>query len=385
MRVQWKALVDFFVSLKLTVVLLALSIVLIFWATLAQVHLGVWGVQEHFFRTFAILTKIPGTQIPVPVFPGGYFIGGLLLINLVAAHIYRFKLTWRKLGIQLVHCGIILLLLGELFTSLFQEEYQMRLDEGQTRGYSESYRDNELAIIDTTDPKTDAVVAVPESRLGAGAEIQYPKLPFRLVVHDYFPNAALQMRNQVPNAAASPATVGLGPNLVVTPLPPTYKQDERNLPAGYVELIGPEGSLGTFLVSTQLTMPQTFDYAGRTWALTLRFARNYKPFTLKLLKFTHDVYPGTDIPKNFSSQIRLKTPGGDDDRDVLIYMNHPLRFAGLTFYQASYDGDHTTILQVVRNPSWMLPYVSCGIMTLGLLIQFGFSLTGFIAKRRATT
>ena len=112
MREIWKAFVDFFVSLRLTVVLLALSIILIFWATLAQVQLGVWGVQEHFFRTFIVLSKIPGTQIPVPVFPVVYFIGGLLLINLIAAHIKRFQFTWQKSGIQLIHTGLILLLVG---------------------------------------------------------------------------------------------------------------------------------------------------------------------------------------------------------------------------------------------------------------------------------
>src|SRR5258708_4262411 len=116
---------DFFVSLKLTVVLLALSIVLIFWATWAQVELGIWGVQEKFFHALFVLEKIPGTAIPVPVFPGGYFLGGLLLINLVAAHIYRFRLEWKKAGIQLTHLGLILLLLGELFTSLMQVESNM--------------------------------------------------------------------------------------------------------------------------------------------------------------------------------------------------------------------------------------------------------------------
>jgi len=99
---------DFFVSLKLTVVLLVLSLVLIFWATLAQVQLGVWGVQEKFFHAFFVLELIPGTSIPVPVFPGGYFLGGLLLINLVAAHIYRFRLEWniaqqRNLVFQRLH------------------------------------------------------------------------------------------------------------------------------------------------------------------------------------------------------------------------------------------------------------------------------------------
>jgi len=65
-------------------------------------------------------------------------------------------------------------------------------------------------------------------------------------------------------------------------------------------------------------------------------------------------------------------------------MNNPLRYAGLTFYQAGFENnDQTTVLQVVRNPSWLIPYIACIIMTLGLLLQFGIHLTGFIAKRRA--
>ena len=54
----------------------------------------------------------------VPVFPGGYTIGGLLLLNLVAAHVYRFKFEWKKSGILLTHLGLIVLLVGELLTGL---------------------------------------------------------------------------------------------------------------------------------------------------------------------------------------------------------------------------------------------------------------------------
>jgi ABC-type transport system involved in cytochrome c biogenesis permease subunit len=372
---------DFFVSLKLTVALLALSIVLIFWATVAQVDLGIWAVQEKFFRSFFVFGHVG--EAPVPVFPGGYFIGGLLLINLIAAHIYRFKLTWRKTGIFITHVGLILLLIGELLSGLLQEDFQMRLEEGQTKNYSESYRLNELAIIDTTDPKTDEVVAIPEEHLARGETIQYPKLPFRVATKVYYPNAMLQMRDQAPNAPPSPATTGFGQRLAVTPLPVTYKQDEHNFPTAAVELIGPEGSLGTWLVSTQLGMPQRFDYGGRTWEITFRPQRSYKPFQLTLLKFSHDVYPGTNIPKNFSSRIRVSTPDGRDDREVLIYMNNPLRYAGLTFYQASFEegNDKVTILQVVRNPGWMLPYISCLLMALGLMAQFGMHLFGFADKR----
>ena len=374
---------DFFVSLKLTIVLLVLSIVLIFWATLAQVDLGVWGVQEKIFHSFFVLERIPGTKFPIPVFPGGYSIGGLLLINLIAAHLYRFKLEWKKLGIQLTHIGIILLLIGELLSGIFQKESQMPLNEGETKNYSESYRDIELAVMDTTDPKFNEVVAIPQAVLRDGGTIQHPGLPFQVKIRDYYPNAMLQMRNQAPNAAPAIATAGIGPRVALIPLPLTYKADERNSPASDIELVGTEGSLGTWLVSPLLGMPQSLSYQGHTWELALRFKRYYRPFALTLLKFTHEKYAGTDIPKNFASRVRLKSDDGHEDREILIYMNNPLRYAGLTFYQASFDpsNDHNTILQVVRNPSWVLPYVSCILMALGLVIQFGMHLIGFIRKR----
>jgi hypothetical protein len=391
MRELTREFIKFFVSLKLTVALLALSSVLIFLATIDQVHLGIWAVQEKWFRSFIVLHEFRG--FPVPIFPGGYFIGGLLLINLIAAHIKRFALTWKKAGIQLVHGGLILLLLGELFTGLFQEEYQMRLDEGETKNYSESWRFNELAVVDVTQPDEEIVTAIPEKRLADDEELQTAALPFRLVPRGYFPNASLAMREPPAPGVPSPtsgvanlATAGLGPRIALTPLPMTYKQDQRNLPAAYVEVLSPEGSLGVFLVSTMLTEPERFSYAGREWTLSLRFARAYKPYSLTLVDFSHDRYAGTEIPKNFSSRVRLNTPDGVDDREVLIFMNNPLRFAGLVFYQAGFDNnDTTTVLQVVRNPSWLIPYISCLLMTLGLFWQFGAHLLGFSRKRAAAT
>ena len=392
---------DFFVSLKLTVVLLVLGLVLIFAATLDQVHLGIWAVQEKYFRSFYVLAK-PVGDVPIPVFPGGYLIGGLLLINLVAAHLYRFKFTWRKAGIQLTHIGLILLLVGELLSGLWQEDYSMRLEQGQPKIYSESQFDYELALIDTTDPKFDDVVVIPADVLAKGAPVQHPKLPFRVVPKLYYPNSTLAMRAPPAEGATpaateppSPATTGIGPRLIATPLPMTYKMDERNLPTAFVELVGPEGSLGTFLTAPHPRAgapylpaigPQSFEAGGRTWTIGLRPTRAYKPFTLTLLKFSHDRYAGTEIPKNFSSNIRLQTPGGQEDREVLIYMNNPLRYGGYTFYQASYDprDPNVTILQVVRNPSWLVPYIACTMMTLGLLVQFGIHLFGFLGRRRVT-
>ena len=385
MRDIWNSFVKFFTSLQVTVVLLALSIVLIFAATLDQVNLGIWAVQEKYFRTFFVLWDIKG--FPVPVFPGGYFIGGLLLLNLVASHLYRFKFTWKKSGIFLTHAGLIVLLVGELLTGLLQEEFQLRLDQGQTRNYSESYRDNELAIVDVTDPQWDQVVAIPSEHLLKNEPIQHERLPFRVVSRSYHPNATIQMREQLGNVSTPPpATRDIGAKLVVIPMAMTYKQNERNLPTAVVELIGPaNASLGTWVVSSMLVQPQVFDYAGRTFRMALRPTRAYKPYSLTLLKFSHDRYMGTEIPKNFASKVRLHSEDGSTDRETLIYMNNPLRYDGLTFYQAGFDNnDTTTILQVVRNPSWLLPYIACGLMGLGLIIQFSIHLFAFANKRRKT-
>jgi ABC-type transport system involved in cytochrome c biogenesis permease subunit len=373
-----------FTSLRLTVFLLVLSIVLVFAATLDQVHLGVWGVQEKYFRSFFVFSQIRGTVITLPVFPGGYLLGGALIINLLAAHFYRFRLSWKKSGIWLIHAGLILLLAGEGLSGILQQDNQMRIDVGQTRRYTESFRDTELAIIETTNPGYDDVVSIPATLLTETTPIQHPRLPFVVKPVAYFANAMLRTRSQAPDAPPSMATVGEGTEVTAIPIAVTTKPDEANWPTGYVELAGTEGSLGTFLVSTMLTQPDEFTYQKRTWRIVLRPRRDYLPFTITLEKFTHDIYPGTDIPRDFASTIHLKSDDGRDDREVRIFMNNPLRFGGRAFYQAGYaNNDHTSVLQVVRNPSWQLPYYACALIALGLVVQFGIHLFPFLFRRRS--
>jgi ABC-type transport system involved in cytochrome c biogenesis permease subunit len=363
------------------VVLLLLSLVLVFAATLDQVHLGVWGVQEKYFRSFFVLSQAHGGFV-VPIFPGGYLLGGALIVNLVAAHAHRFRLSWKKSGIWLTHTGLILLLVGEGLSGILQEDNQIRVDVGQTRHYSESFRETELAVIETTHPDYDEVVAIPAARLIDGAAVQHPLLPFVVRPVAYYPNAMLRMRSQVPTAPPGLATAGTGVDILAMPLAITTKPDEANWPTGYVELVGTDGSLGTYLVSTMLTEAETFTYQARTWRLVLRAKRDYLPFALTLDKFTHEIYPGTDIPRDFASTIRIRGDDGRVDRTVRIFMNNPLRFAGRAFYQAGYaNNDHTSVLQVVRNPSWRIPYLSCALIALGLVIQFGIHLFAYFFRR----
>ena len=375
---------DFFVSLRLTVVLLGLSIILVFWATLAQTDLGVYGVQQKFFHSLFIMVKIPGTEFPFPVFPGGYCIGGLLFINLIIAQISRLHLSWRKFGIWITHLGLIMLLVGELLSGLLQQDNDIVLDNGQTKNYAESQRQNELVITDVSDPKIDDVTSIPLDLVADLKTVQVPQIPFQIVPKQFFPNAEIASRAQAPNAPAAPATQGVGTQAVLMPLAVTVKDNERNEPAASIELVGSEGSLGTWLVSADPAMPvQKFDYKGKTWKIAMRATRRYLPFSLTLVKFSHDVYPGTDIPKNFSSLVRLHEDSNQSTREVLIYMNNPLRTHGLTFYQSGFaNQDRTAILHVVRNPSWQLPYIACLLMTGGLLFQFSIHLVGFFSRRK---
>lgn len=378
--------IDLITSLKLTIVCLAAAMILVLAGTLAQVHLGINIVQERYFQGFFVWWPPDGHGFKFPIFPGGYLIGTVLLINLIAAHVRRFRWTWKKLGIHLIHAGLIIMLAGGLFTDLFAVESHMQIAQGQTKNYSESQRLMELAVIDTTDPKLDQVTAIPEGLLRKGGVIEDASLPFRMVVRHFFQNSRLHMLNE-PGVKLMPiANQGPGAQIGVEGVPRATGLDERDVMSVAVEIMPTktgDKSLGTWLVSDALGAPQTFSCAGRTWRLELRAARYYKPYSVTLQKFTHERYAGTEIPKNFASKITLIDPERSVNRDVLIYMNNPLRYRGETFYQAGFQKDDSaSILQVVHNPSFVTPYVACVIVALGLLVQFGYHLVGF-SRRRA--
>jgi len=375
-RRAWDALT----SLKLTLICLGLLMVLVVACTLAQVEMGTFGAVNVYIRSFLVFWQVPGTTFRVPVFPGGGLVGLVLMLNLVAAQVKRLELSWRKAGLWTVHAGLILLFVGEFVTGAFQVETQLAIEEGQTLNYVESPRQMELALVDVTDPGHDDVYGVPESLLASAQTIQVPGTPVSLRVKGFYQNAELIRRE--PGEGGSPVDRGVGTGVRVRQLPPVSGDNETDLRAAYVEPIAGGRSYGTWLVSNGLGAPQSFVHEGRTWALSMQPRREYLPYSLTLKKFSHDRYAGTDIPKNFSSLVQLKNPARGEDRDVLIYMNQPLRYGGKAFYQASFGKNDTlSVLQVVENPGWLLPYVSCVLVAAGLVIHFLFVL--FRSLKRA--
>src|SRR5215469_11864575 len=212
-KMVYDPLIRFFTSLRLTVVCLGFAILLVFLGTLAQVDLGLYKAQNEFFRSFLVFWGPKDGSWKIPVLPGGYLVGGVLLINLIAAHITRFKWTRAKAGIWMVHVGLILLLLGQLGTDLLSRESSLHLREGEAKNYSEADRQAELAIIDISDPDTDKVVAIPQALLMHKSEIRHEALPFAVRVKKFYANSIVEDR-PAESTETPPATEGLGPRAV---------------------------------------------------------------------------------------------------------------------------------------------------------------------------
>ena len=123
----FERLIKIFTSLRLTVVLLRCPWC---WSLPAHSARCIWDFTRRRLNfsaasSFTGIRKIRRWKIPV--FPGGYLIGMLLLLNLIAAHTSRFKFSREKIGLWIIHAGLILLLLGQLSTDMFAVESQMHL------------------------------------------------------------------------------------------------------------------------------------------------------------------------------------------------------------------------------------------------------------------
>ena len=186
---------------------------------------------------------------------------------------------------------------------------------GETKNYSEADRAYELAVIDKTDKDSEKVVAIPCSLLVRRGEAGSAEMPFTVREITFYANSELTDK-ETAGFLPVKTSAGSGTGFWWREVPRETTMDRVDLPSAVVEISAPQGSLGTFLVSAMLTQPQTFTFNNRTYELLLRPERFYLPFSLTLLQFHHDRYPGTDIPKNFSSRVRLQNLDNGENREV---------------------------------------------------------------------
>ena len=399
-------------SLRLTVALFAISVVLVFFGTLAQKNTGIWTVVDNYFYSWVVKIDL---NLPVQLgqvflnfpthwkldgwfpFPAGKLIGWSMFFNLLAAHAIRFKLTWKRSGIFILHAGVITLLLGEYVTREYQVEQRMVIEENGSSNYAFDTKSSELAFISNGEGNSQTVTVIPGSQLLAAAKaksrIMHPDVPVDVEVVESMPNSKTTkapystdptaIRDQKIQSYALQGSVesvpevsGTDPNQVV------------DVPAAIVRFYkkGTDELAATFVLAAQIIKLQPFEVDGKKFDVELRWTRHYKPFRLRLEKFTHEKYPGTDIPKAYISRVRILDPERGVDREVDISMNEPLRYRGEAYFQAGFDEQSvkTTILQVVLNPGWTMPYIACILVTLGMLVHFNIFLVQYLRRLKPT-
>jgi hypothetical protein len=360
-------------SIKITVTCLGLLFILTLWGTIAQIDQGLYLAQERFFFSwfFLIFGFLP--------FPGAKLVLWVFFLNLVCNAITRFVYKWSHLGILIIHIGLLTYFLSAFVTFYATKESQVTLLEGEGSNVSLSYHDWELSVWPAEKGNHKTVYAYDLNPSLAGHTLTFPKLNLSATIVSFYPNTQAYRgptdkspyRNDSGISSLNPVGVD--------------KEPEKNMPGVTLQIrsntkFSSEGA--DILLYAGESKPNKIRVGHEQYNVQLRRKRNMLPFVLTLKKFEMEVHPGTEIAKSYQSLVEIEHD--KFKREVLIYMNHPLRYKDYTLYQASYSidqlGQKRSTLAIVKNVGRGLPYVSSLITFAGLVTHF--LLMGLFRKKK---
>lgn len=324
----------FLISAHMVFFLMPPLMVLLIIGTLAQKEMGLYAATQYFFAG-----------------PLAWLLMGVLAFSLTLKFLFASVWSWQKSGIILSHLGVLILLYGGALTALTTKEGYLIIPEGGQARTVLDYHERSLVLL-----KDNQIVAEwGHSQLKPNAKLQSETTP-EITIRDFCMNCDIQAReDELDNAFGMAAKVHLvGKDL--------EKQDEANISGVTFQVAGIE-----YVLFEGFTKPLPIE------GFEIIYGKKQRrlPFDIALKDFQKIRYPGTDMAKEYSSDVIVRD--GDIEWPVKIEMNKPLRYKGYTFFQSNYierpDAADSTILAVVENKGWLFPYISTLIMALGLLIQ----------------
>lgn len=427
-------LLDLLGSYALAVAVLSLLLVLTLFGTLEQRYASIYDVQAKWFESLLITELRTGEDSTFPLLlPGGYLLLALLGINLIVGGILRVRKSlptlllaagtvlllavvlptispaamfivaglvtllllvvtgwawpqqdWGRLGVLVVHGGIVMLLAAGLVEFYASDKGTLALAEAEGGPYRragdefESYYEWDLVLVEHLADGRVRERVVPFERFeglepGQSARFVDDALPFDVRIASFHRNCVV---------VAEPE--GGVDGLALRRLPPDREKAERNQPGMVVTLAG-KGAGGRSwrgIVHADQSFPWrvSLEHEGQLhdWDVDLRRRRWSFPFTLRLDEFTAAYHAGTTRPKEYSSRVTKLEEGSSEP--ILITMNQPLRHKGYTFFQSSFEPSRevvtrdgrrvrtppVSIFSVVRNPADAWPLTACGIIMVGL-------------------
>ena len=112
------------------------------------------------------------------------------------------------------------------------------------------------------------------------------------------------------------------------------------------------------------------------------------PFSIKLVEFELERYPGSMSPASYASDVVLIDEANNVERPYRVFMNNVLNYRGYRFFQSSYDKDELgTVLSVNHDAigTWVT-YLGYFLLTVGMLLALfvphtRFALLGKLLKK----
>ena len=387
--VSWpQRIFDVLSGYGLATILLLLLGLLTWFATLEQIDNGLYPTLRKYFdwRSVILLPEIKQKIVPLPL-PGGYWVGALLFLNLLLGGVIRIRKGWKHAGNLIAHVGILFMLLAGGVAHHFSERGNMAIGEGATSNAAEDYFEYVVEVAEITDgkPATIHVIRgkdIEDLTSGASRTFRLPALPFDLALAGYHNNA-------VPVAVTERAPRQKEPEVDGYYLMsmPEEVNAEANRAACYARTIFRDGTPDVnFILAGASFHPFTVRHKDRIFTVDMRKRIWPMPFTVALDHFTAEFHPGTMKPAKFISEItRIEDAGS---AKVTIQMNEPMRYQGLTFFQASYGPPGAgpgqkmySVFEIVKNPADKWPEYSLYIVSLGMLITFLTRFATYVANQ----
>ena len=338
--------------------LMPVLIVLLIAGTIAQREIGLHAAHQMFFASFIFWAG------PIPL-PGGYLILGLLTLNLTLKFVFFSDWGWKKAGIILAHLGALILLIGGLLTAIMAKENYMMIPEGQQTPYTYDYIQRELMVY----KNNNLLYALPFDTLKRGKIIPL-NIPLQIKTLDSCANCKIIKRENSEDYSSEKPYQSMAQFMALKDKP-REKDPEADLAGVTMDIRGLDNDQnGTYIAFDAMPKPIEITYGDDTYTIIFGKSQTQLPFSIRLIDFQKQTYPGMEKAKSYSSDIVVIDNGVE--WPTRIEMNKPLRYRGYTFFQSSFDQTpetEITILSVVENESWLFPYIGTGVLGLGLLLH----------------
>jgi hypothetical protein len=263
--------------------------------------------------------------------------------------------------------GLLSYFVAAFVTYQVTVESNVHFMEGEGTNVSQAYHQWEISVWPQAEGDAKEVTAIDTRGLREGRKVVLENLGIEVLLRSFYPNAQAYVASESANEGIINQS-GIGRLTKIAP----DKEPEKNVPGCIIELHAAGQKQATLLLYGAESSPQTIAIGGKQLNVQLRRQHYPLPFFIKLKDFEMEVHPGTETASSYKSLVTMEHDG--ISRDVLIWMNHPLRFKDYTLYQASYAidqfGREYSTLAVVKNAGWPLPYIASFITLAGLLIHF---------------